>query len=201
MLHPRPRQWRMLRSFDNKQLPAVTWITQSTASGQASEAGRAVSKRTAKTSVRPEKMSKLIFPDCRRFFYAQKLSLRPSSYRRKLFVIVFKLVRPLRSRRRSLLAQRFGGRGGLQRFPLPISIYVCFQSGSSIKKRAPLYWLISVCTHSGRHSVIRVPTPSRVITSKEALWASAIHLAMASPRPVPPSRVRALSERKKRSKI
>ena len=52
-----------------------------------------------------------------------------------------------------------------------------------------------VCGQGGRHSVMRVPTPSRVITSKYASWASAIHLAMASPNPVPPSRLRALSER------
>ena len=89
----------------------------------ASFAGVLCAKRTAKTGVRPKKMSKLIFPDCRRFSYARKLSLRLPSYRRKLFVIVFKPVRPLRSRRRILLAQRFGGRGGLQRFPLPISVF------------------------------------------------------------------------------
>ena len=71
----------------------------------ASFAGALCVKRTAKTGVRPGKMSKLIFPDCRRFSYARKLSLRSSSYRRKLFAIVFKPVRPLRSRRRSLLAQ------------------------------------------------------------------------------------------------
>ena len=32
--HPRPRQLRMQRNFDNRQLPAVDVITQSTASGQ-----------------------------------------------------------------------------------------------------------------------------------------------------------------------
>jgi len=64
-----------------------------TASGQAGEAGPAVRMRTAKTGVRPEKMSKLIFPDCRRFSYARKLSLCRSSYRRKLFVIASKPVR------------------------------------------------------------------------------------------------------------
>ena len=41
-LHPRPRQWRILRNFNNKQLPAVAWIMQATASGQASKAGHAV---------------------------------------------------------------------------------------------------------------------------------------------------------------
>ena len=73
-------------------------MTQSTASGQASEAGHAVRKRTAKTGVRPEKMSKLIFPDCRRFSYALRLALRPSSYKRRLFVVVSLLIRQDRSR-------------------------------------------------------------------------------------------------------
>ena len=64
----------------------------------ASFAGMLCAKRTAKTGVRPGKMSNLIFPDCRRFSYARKLSLRPSSYRRNLFVIVFKPIRPDGSR-------------------------------------------------------------------------------------------------------
>ncbi|MBR1607849.1 MAG: hypothetical protein IJ664_09050, partial [Clostridia bacterium] len=37
---PLDRQWRMLRSFDNKQLPAATRITQSTASGQPASLAR-----------------------------------------------------------------------------------------------------------------------------------------------------------------
>ena len=56
----------------------------------ASFAGVLCATRTAKTGVRPEKMSKLIFPDCRRFSYARKLSLRLPSYRRRLFVVVAK---------------------------------------------------------------------------------------------------------------
>ena len=64
----------------------------------ASFAGVLCAKRTAKTGVRPRKMSKLIFPDCRRFSYARKLSLRLSSYRRRLFVVVFKPVRQNGSR-------------------------------------------------------------------------------------------------------
>ena len=59
----------------------------------ASFAGVLCAKRTAKTGVRPRKMSKLIFSDCRRFSYARKLSLRYSSFRRRLFVVVTKPVR------------------------------------------------------------------------------------------------------------
>ena len=59
----------------------------------ASFAGMLCAKRTAKPGVRPEKMSKLIFPDCRWFSSARKLSLRRSSFRRRLFVVVFKPVR------------------------------------------------------------------------------------------------------------
>ena len=45
----------MLCSFDNEQLPAVAWITQPTASGQASEAGHAVRKaHSEKPLDRPE---------------------------------------------------------------------------------------------------------------------------------------------------
>ena len=71
----------------------------------ASFAGVLCAKRTVKPGVRPEKMSKLIFPDCRRVSFARKLFLRPSSFRRKLLVVAFKPVHPLRSRRRILLAQ------------------------------------------------------------------------------------------------
>ena len=71
----------------------------------ASFAGMLCAKRTAKPGVRPEKMSKLIFPDCRRVSSARKLSLRRSSFRRRLFVVVFKLVRPVESRGRRPLAQ------------------------------------------------------------------------------------------------
>ena len=94
-LHPGPRQWRMLLDFYNQQLSAAAWITQSPASGQPASLARCAARRTAKTGVRPEKMSKLIFPDCRRFSYARKLSLRRSSFTRGLFVVVFKPVRPL----------------------------------------------------------------------------------------------------------
>ena len=38
--HPRPRQRRMLRDFDNKQLPAVAWMAQPTASGQPASLAR-----------------------------------------------------------------------------------------------------------------------------------------------------------------
>ena len=66
----------------------------STASGQADEVGHAARKRAAKTGGRPEKMRKLIFPACRRLSYARKLSLRPSIYRRRLFAVAFRQVRP-----------------------------------------------------------------------------------------------------------
>ena len=56
------------------------------------------SKEKQKTCVRPEKISKLIFPDCCRFSYARKLLLRLPSYRRRLFVVVFKPVRQNGSR-------------------------------------------------------------------------------------------------------
>ena len=54
-LHPGPRQWRMLHDFDNRQLPAATWVSQSIASGQASKAGHAVRKaHSEKPLDRPE---------------------------------------------------------------------------------------------------------------------------------------------------
>ena len=96
---PWTHQWRMLRNFDNQQLSAAAWMTQSTASGQASFAGVLCAKRTAKNRWTDQKMNKFIFWLAIGFSYARKLSLRRSSFRRKLFVIVAKLVRPLRSRR------------------------------------------------------------------------------------------------------
>ena len=71
----------------------------------ASFAGVLCAKRTAKNRWTDQKMNKFIFWLAIGFSYARKLSLRRSSYRRRLFVIVFKPVRPLRSRRRILLAQ------------------------------------------------------------------------------------------------
>ncbi|MBQ9301243.1 MAG: hypothetical protein IJ214_12120, partial [Clostridia bacterium] len=44
---------------------------------------------------RPKKISKLIFRLANGFSSARKLSLRHSSYRRKLFVVSFKPVRPV----------------------------------------------------------------------------------------------------------
>ncbi|MBQ7518894.1 MAG: hypothetical protein IJU12_01135, partial [Clostridia bacterium] len=55
-------------------------------------------KRTAKNRWADQKMNKFIFWLAIGFSYARKLSLRPSSYRRKLFVIVFKPIRPDGSR-------------------------------------------------------------------------------------------------------
>ena len=71
----------------------------------ASFAGVLCAKRTAKNRWTDQKMNEFIFWQAIGFSFARKLSLCPSSYRRKLFAIVFKPVRPLRSRRRSLLAQ------------------------------------------------------------------------------------------------
>ena len=88
----------------------------------ASFAGVLCAKRTAKNRWADQKMNEFIFWLALGFCNARKLSLRLSSYRRKLFVIVFRPVRPPRSRRRILLAQRFGGRGGLQRFLRQISV-------------------------------------------------------------------------------
>ena len=85
----------------------------------ASFAGALCVKRTAKNRWTDQKMNAFIFWLAIGFSYARKLSLRLPSYRRRLFVVIFKSVRSLRSRRRILLAQRFGGRGGLQRLLLP----------------------------------------------------------------------------------
>ena len=52
---PWTRLRRILRNFNNKQLPAVTWITQPTASGQASKAGHAVRKAHSENRRQPEK--------------------------------------------------------------------------------------------------------------------------------------------------
>ena len=57
-------------------------------------------------------MNEFIFWLAIGFSYARKLSLRHSSYRRRLFVVAFKPVRPPRSRRRILLARDYKGRGG-----------------------------------------------------------------------------------------
>ena len=61
MLHPRPRQLRMMRSFDNRQLPAVAWITPSTASGQPASLARCAARRTAKNRWTDQKMNAFIF--------------------------------------------------------------------------------------------------------------------------------------------
>ena len=52
---PWTRRRRMLRDVDHQQLAAVAWMTQFTASGQASEAGQAVRMRTAKNLRQAEK--------------------------------------------------------------------------------------------------------------------------------------------------
>ena len=64
----------------------------------ASFAGMLCAKRTAKNRWADQKMNKFIFWLAIGFSYARKLSLRPSSYRRNLFVIVFKPIRPDGSR-------------------------------------------------------------------------------------------------------
>ena len=107
---------------------------QPTASGQPASLACCAARRTAKNRWTDQKMNAFIFWLATGFSYARKLSLRRSSYRRKLFVVVFKPDRLLRSRRRSLLAQRFGGRGGLQRLPSPISVY---RRISSIRRSTP----------------------------------------------------------------
>ena len=56
-------------------------------------------KRTAKNRWTDQKMNVFIFWLALGFSYARKLSLRLPSYRRKLFVVIAKPVRPLRSRR------------------------------------------------------------------------------------------------------
>ena len=48
-LCPRPRQRRMQRDFKNKQLPAVAWMTQSTASGQPASLARCARSAQRKT--------------------------------------------------------------------------------------------------------------------------------------------------------
>ena len=124
-------------------------------------------KRTAKTGVRPEKMSKLIFSDCRRFSSARKLSLRLPSFRRSLFVVAFKPVRPDGSRAqagpgaeawRARSARKTCPWAGFQRragrkapdaeasnvSPLPISVCACFQLRDSMRKqqaKCPLFLL------------------------------------------------------------
>ena len=52
---PWTRRRRMLRDVDHQQLAAVAWMTQFTASGQASFAGQAVRMRTAKNLRQAEK--------------------------------------------------------------------------------------------------------------------------------------------------
>ena len=64
----------------------------------ASFAGALCVIRTAKNRWADQKMNKFIFWLAIGFSYARKLSLRPSSYRRNLFVIVFKPIRPDGSR-------------------------------------------------------------------------------------------------------
>ena len=57
------------------------------------EAALAVRERTAENSQIFAKMSKLIFRKIWLFSYARELSLRRSSFRRKLFVSLFKPIR------------------------------------------------------------------------------------------------------------
>jgi len=62
-------------------------------------AGALRAKRTAKNRWTDQKMNAFIFWLASGFSYARKLSWRHFSFRRTLFVIVFKPVRPARSRR------------------------------------------------------------------------------------------------------
>ena len=66
---PWTRRRRMLRDVDHQQLAAVAWMTQFTASGQASEAGQAVRKaHSEKPQDRPEN-EYIHFLAVRRFFF------------------------------------------------------------------------------------------------------------------------------------
>jgi len=65
----------------------------------ASFAGALCAKRTAKNHWTDQKMNAFIFWLASGFSYARKLPWRYRSFRRKLFVIVFKPIRPVRSRR------------------------------------------------------------------------------------------------------
>ena len=64
----------------------------------ASFAGVLCAKRTAKNRWTYQKMNEFIFWLAIGFSFARKLSLRLPSYRRRLFVILFKLIRPDGSR-------------------------------------------------------------------------------------------------------
>ena len=66
---PWTRRRRMLRDMDHQQLAAVAWMTQFTASGQASEAGQAVRKAHSEKPPDSQKMNSFIFWSVRRFFF------------------------------------------------------------------------------------------------------------------------------------
>ena len=66
---PWTRRRRMLRDMDHQQLAAVAWMTQFTASGQASEAGQAVRKAHSEKPPDSQKMNSFIFWPVRRFFF------------------------------------------------------------------------------------------------------------------------------------
>ena len=119
-------QWRMLLEWLNQQLPAVAPITLSTAPGRGGEAARPVRKAHRE---KPEKLPKNKLACFIGIFLA---FLMPGSSLDVIQVTggnkfgFFRLLhRPLRSRRRILLAQRFGGRGGLQRFPFASFCFLC----------------------------------------------------------------------------
>ena len=119
-------QWRMLLEWLNQQLPTVAPITLSTAPGRGGEAARPVRKAHRE---KPEKLPKNKLACFIGIFLA---FLMPGSSLDVIQVTggnkfgFFRLLhRPLRSRRRILLAQRFGGRGGLQRFPFASFCFLC----------------------------------------------------------------------------
>ena len=66
---PWTRRRRMLRDVDHQQLAAVAWMTQFTASGQASEVGPAVRKAHSEKPPDSQKMNTFNFWPVRRFFF------------------------------------------------------------------------------------------------------------------------------------
>jgi len=89
----------MQRDFDKKAASRSNSDTAVHRFQAASFAGMLCAKRTAKNRWTDQKMNGFIFWLAIGFSFARKLSWRLSSFRRKLFVVVFKLVRPVRSRR------------------------------------------------------------------------------------------------------
>jgi len=115
----------MLRSFDSKQLPAVAWMMQSTASGQASEAGHAVRKaHSEKPMDRPENEF-IHFLAGQRFFFCPEALFAPFKLQARIVCCCFQAGSPGEVQEMKSPGAELEAAEASNVSPLPISVFQC----------------------------------------------------------------------------